>query len=1254
MGKNLEFSVEARNKFSKTFTALRLAMKANTSATAQLRINLSKLSTAVTVLGTKMAKTSAQTRGAKTQMRGFGASVKSTIPAIKSFVKFLRLGFLVIGVTSLITAFSSLRRVLTGLLKTGAQFQQNMSVVRGILRSTIPETLSLTTVMAGLTTVAVRLGRSSLFSAREVAGAMAVMARAGLEVKEILEAIDPAVRLAEAGQLALADATRITTQIMRGMEKSAAELVNIMDVLAATAAKSNQTVQDIGNAMSFAASAVRLAGAEFTDVSAALGILANAGIRGTIAGTALRKIFSTIFRDMERGNTAIGKVSDQLFSIQDGRLKFVGFAKAVELLRKEGLDATSSFAVFGVRAGNAFAVLSNAGGDAIAEFRAKLEDVANFSNQLAADIKDNLVGDVTILKSAWEGLGIAITQSGTEPMRLFVQGLTELVNKAANSTEFFTAMQVGIKFAVLSLATFGRMILRVVKFGITMAKFFADVILFPRDLGDKALVQLRDFFIKAQEVFAKITQAFVHLVVIPIITLIEQGITGALLAVAGTFGSIGIILGATLASSDVFEGLRASALATADNIVSDFGLGADAIADIFDKKIKSGGFFADNEMALNVEQFRDVIDSLGSELSKVDKILLSLSLKLALTSAEMGTISEKSAAFAKLQADLKKTEQVAKELQLGVLQIKTQGTDKLSAAMKSFGFIMTTEFEHVSLVLNEAVAQADAFGFKTEALVALAPQLRSLRTAFEKTLGAPLETFLEKGAKEGFGVKGLLEQLDQSVIDDLKKLLGEGIELDSVKILIDLLVEAKGAVALLKSGLTDIGQIDLSLTLSGLKPIFAADQEEALFKAKQAIEALGGITIKQKKAETPLQLNQFFDAADRVKAKIVELRDTLSSESRAAFNEFAANAAAVQGFSLDFLDESIIAVAKDRFNIDTGSLKEDLAVMALTFREISSSSLGTNAEMEILISNLERVAILQLEKIAPGFAALARGGLVDVQAATLLAAEKMDEFKLSVQEALEEFGKFAPTAIGIQESLLIATEGWKKLQNEIVSGNLKLTLAFKEMKQSIKKNLIAGIDQFANAIVNALEGGKNAFKDFAKSFIKGMAVIIIKALILAALFRAFPALEGAFVIAGKVAGASKGGVVQGNVSNPGLRRKKGGLIGRVGMRAGGFLDPAQLVGGVDLGRDSVPALLQPGEAVLPQNLTSLLVDAAKSRKGLRGAAASGGGADPVVITLNVKIETPDKSGVRDFFIDNNDELMDAIADGVRQRINGVI
>lgn len=187
------------------------------------------------------------------------------------------------------------------------------------------------------------LAATTRFTGTQAAEAATALGRAGFTATEVWESVGGALDLALVGQLEVADATRITADVLRAFGLEAREMTQVVDALSAGAVNANMTIQDIGLAMSHAAPFFKKFGADLKTGVALLGTLANAGIRGERAGTALRQTMIKIADLTPKAQNAIESLNfgGRRLTPADLDVGRLGIMQVLENLSKVGLGTSA-------------------------------------------------------------------------------------------------------------------------------------------------------------------------------------------------------------------------------------------------------------------------------------------------------------------------------------------------------------------------------------------------------------------------------------------------------------------------------------------------------------------------------------------------------------------------------------------------------------------------------------------------------------------------------------------------------------------------------------------------------------------------------------------------------------------------------------------------------------------------------------------------------------------------------------------------
>ncbi len=272
------------------------------------------------------------------------------------------------------------------------------------------------------------LGSSTQFSAGEAAGAMEFLGMAGFDANQILEATPGILDLAAAGGLSLAAAADGASNVLQGFGKEASEINKINDELAFTAANSNTSVQQLIDAMSFAAPVANGLGVSSAEAAAHIGILSDAGIQGGRAGTSMARIYADL---ANATGPAAAKMAELGISTIDSAGQLLDFDKIVAQFGNSTADASDIMQIFGKRGGPAMLAILERGSQDAFEFAEAIDQAEGAAKDMAETRMSGLEGAILKLKSAWEGFLLAVAESG----------LIDIVAKVATSfTKVFASL----------------------------------------------------------------------------------------------------------------------------------------------------------------------------------------------------------------------------------------------------------------------------------------------------------------------------------------------------------------------------------------------------------------------------------------------------------------------------------------------------------------------------------------------------------------------------------------------------------------------------------------------------------------------------------------------------------------------------------------------------------------------------------------------------------------------------------------------
>lgn len=276
-----------------------------------------------------------------------------------------------------------------------------------------------------------QLGRSTQFTASEVADAFGYMAMAGWDYQSMLSGIDGVVSLAAASGEDLARTSDIVTDALTGFGMKAGDAGDFADLLAITSARANTNVSMMGETFKYVAPIAGTYGITAEDTAEAIGLMANAGIKATQAGTSLRSILTRLATDTgasEKELGALGIVTEKLgvdFYNSEGKIR--DFSDFMDDMREawKGLD-TETQAEYGKKIAGMYGMagflsLMNATDEDVGTLQESIANRTGASAEMMNIMIDNLAGDMTIFESAVDAVKRTVGEELTPMMRDFTQ-----------------------------------------------------------------------------------------------------------------------------------------------------------------------------------------------------------------------------------------------------------------------------------------------------------------------------------------------------------------------------------------------------------------------------------------------------------------------------------------------------------------------------------------------------------------------------------------------------------------------------------------------------------------------------------------------------------------------------------------------------------------------------------------------------------------------------------------------------------------
>lgn len=280
------------------------------------------------------------------------------------------------------------------------------------------------------------MGAKTKFSASESAEALKYMAMAGWDAKQMTDGLAGVMNLAAASGESLGAVSDIVTDAMTAFGMSANESGHFADVLAKAASTSNTNVGMMGETFKYVAPLAGALNYSIEDTAVAVGLMANSGIKASQAGTALRSILTRLAKPTKDSSAAMEALN---ISLTDSKGQMLPLSDVMGQMRKgfSGLteEQKTAYAAMlgGQEAMSGLLAIVEASDEDFDKLTQSMVNSKNAAEDMANTMLDNLQGDIAIFKSATEGLGIAVYENLTAPMREATQagtGMVESLSKA--------------------------------------------------------------------------------------------------------------------------------------------------------------------------------------------------------------------------------------------------------------------------------------------------------------------------------------------------------------------------------------------------------------------------------------------------------------------------------------------------------------------------------------------------------------------------------------------------------------------------------------------------------------------------------------------------------------------------------------------------------------------------------------------------------------------------------------------------------
>lgn len=334
----------------------------------------------------------------------------------------------------------------TASVKLASDFESRMSEVKAISGATGKD-------FENLKKKAIEMGAKTKFSAGESADAFKYMAMAGWDAESMMSGIEGIMNLAAASGEDLATTSDIVTDALTAFGLKASDSAHFADVLAKASSKSNTNVGLMGETFKYVAPVAGALGYSVEDCATAIGIMANNGIKGSQAGTALRSMFTRLAKPTDQVAAAMKQYNISLTDA-NGNMKPLRTLLVEMRERFDGLSESEAAQLAATLAGqegmSGLLAIMNTSEDDFNSLAGEIDNASGSAQDMADIMMDNTAGAIEQLKGALESAGIIIGEKLTPYIQALAEKITELVEKFNSLSE--SEQDSIIKHALLAAA----------------------------------------------------------------------------------------------------------------------------------------------------------------------------------------------------------------------------------------------------------------------------------------------------------------------------------------------------------------------------------------------------------------------------------------------------------------------------------------------------------------------------------------------------------------------------------------------------------------------------------------------------------------------------------------------------------------------------------------------------------------------------------------------------------------------------------
>ena len=377
--------------------------------TTQLTAETTRLETEVDKLKDQQVDLKKTMDEAGEGAKGFGEKSVEAIDVVES----------VLATAGIAKALGEIKDAYMDCINTAGDFEASMSNVEALSGASGDE-------LEALSDKAKEMGATTKFTAGESADALSYMALAGWNTQSMLEGIIPVLNLAAAANMDLAQASDIVTDYLTAFGLKASDTTHFVDVMAYAMAHSNTDVIQLGEAYKACASTATSLGYSVEETTAVLATMANAGVKGGEAGTALNAIFTRLATNTKKCGDELANYGVNIYDAQGNMQSLSSILTGIAGVWGDLTDQEQANLAKTIAGTNQYSKLQTImagcseaaaeGGQSFSDYTEALNNCAGSADKMAGTMLDNMNGRLVLMQSAADGLKIAIGEDLTPAM----------------------------------------------------------------------------------------------------------------------------------------------------------------------------------------------------------------------------------------------------------------------------------------------------------------------------------------------------------------------------------------------------------------------------------------------------------------------------------------------------------------------------------------------------------------------------------------------------------------------------------------------------------------------------------------------------------------------------------------------------------------------------------------------------------------------------------------------------------------------